>query len=355
MITKTIKCPNCKNTVTITGNPGEKTNITCSKCNAKGTFTFPKEESEFRLTSDSLAIEVYGLSKSFNGFKAVDDVSFKVSKGEIFGFLGPNGAGKTTTIKAILGLIHTNSGDIKLNGFDIRKKGKDAKKHVGYLPEKVAFYDNLTALQNLRFYAEMKNTSKEECKALIEEFGLGESINKKVGKFSKGMVQRLGMARAVLGNPPILILDEPSGGLDPRGVILIRDKILEMKNKGSAVFVSSHILSEIQAVCDRVGIINHGVIVAKDTVSELRKKLNLKPKLTVELDKMSDAIVDAVKKVKGIDDAQIINKIINVICDSRLRAKVIIAIAKAGGNIINLHTTEPSLEEVFMKFTEENQ
>jgi len=352
MATKVIMCPKCKNKVTVQVDPGEKTYITCPKCNTKGAFTFPLAKPAAKTTYGPFAIEVEGLTKSFNGFKAVDNVSFKVSKGEIFGFLGPNGAGKTTTIKSILDLIHANSGEIKIKGLDIRNNGKEAKKYVGYLPERVAFYDNLTALQNLYFYAEMKNASKEECKSLIKEFGLGDSMNKKAGKFSKGMLQRLGMARAVLGNPSILILDEPSGGLDPRGVVLIRDKILEMKNKGSAVFISSHILSEIQAVCDRVGIINHGVIVAKDTVFHLRKKLNLKPKLTIELEDMTDKVVKSVKKVEGVDDVQVINKIINVVCESKIRAKVIIAIASAGGNIINLHTTEPSLEEVFMKFTE---
>ena len=355
MVKKTLMCPKCKNKIVLEAKPGEKTYITCPNCNTKGMFTFPKEKSEIKTTDNSFAIEVRSLIKSFNNFKAVDNISFNVRTGEIFGFLGPNGAGKTTTIKAILDLIHANSGEIKINGLDITKKGKEAKKYVGYLPERVAFYDNLTALQNLCFYAEMKNASKEECKALIEEFGLDEAVNKKVGKFSKGMVQRLGMARAVIGNPPILILDEPSGGLDPRGVVLVRDKIREMKNKGTTVFVSSHILSEIQALCDRVGIINRGVLVAEDTVSKLSKRLNLKPKISVELEKMSDGIVKAVKKVDGIEDVQIINKIINVVCGPKKKAKVIVAIEKAGGNIINLHTIEPSLEEVFMKFTEGNQ
>lgn len=352
MVKKTLMCPKCKNKIVLETKPGEKTYITCPNCNTKGMFTFPKEKSEIKTTDNSFAIEVRSLTKSFNNFKAVDDVSFNVRTGEIFGFLGPNGAGKTTTIKAILDLIHANSGEIKINGLDITKKGKEAKKYVGYLPERVAFYNNLTALQNLNFYAEMKNASKEECKALIEEFGLGDAVSKKVGKFSKGMVQRLGMARAVIGNPPILILDEPSGGLDPRGVVLVRDKIREMKNKGTTVFVSSHILSEIQALCDRVGIIDKGVLVAEDTVSKLSKRLNLKPKISVELEKMSDGIVEAVKKIDGIEDVQIINKIINVICDPKKKAKVIVAIEKAGGNIINLHTIEPSLEEVFMRYTE---
>ena len=198
----------------------------------------------------------------------------------------------------------------------------------------------------------MKNTSKEECKTLIEEFGLGESINKKIGKFSKGMVQRLGMACAVLGNPPILILDEPSGGLDPRGVVLIRNKIKEMRDKGSTIFLSSHILAEVQEICDCVGIINKGNLVVKDTVSSLRKKLNLKPKLTLELDNITDKIKKAVHDVHGIENIEIINKIINIMCDPKAKSKVIVAIEKAGGNIINLHTSDPSLEQVFMRYTE---
>ncbi len=354
MATKTVMCPRCKNKVTVQVNPGEKTYITCPKCNTKGVFTFPEGETIVKKTDDPSAIEVNGLVKTFNGFRAVDNISFKVRSGEIFGFLGPNGAGKTTTIKSILGLIHANSGEITIKGINIRNNEKEAKKFVGYLPERVAFYDNLTALQNLSFYAEMKNASKEECKALIVEFGLEDAMDKKVGKFSKGMTQRLGMARAVLGNPPILILDEPSGGLDPRGVKLIRDKIQKMRDKGTTIFLSSHILSEVQAVCDRVGIIDKGVLVAEDTVSKLRERLNLKPKLTLELEKMTDKIAESVKKIEGIDNVKIINKIINVICDSKLRAKVVLTIANAGGNILNLYTTESSLEDVFMRVTEED-
>jgi len=329
-----------------------KKNILCPKCNSKGVFTFPKEKKELNTRKPSYIIEVKNLTKKYNNFKALDDISFNVISGEIFGFLGPNGAGKTTTIKSIIGLINTNSGEIKISGYNIKKKGKEAKKNIGYLPEKVAFYDNLTALQNLNFYAEMKNVSKEECEPLIKEFGLAESINKKVGNFSKGMTQRLGMARAILGNPPILILDEPTGGLDPRGVVYIRKRIQELREKGTTIFISSHILSEIQELCDRVGIIDNGILVAKDTVTELSKKMNIKPKITVELENISDAILESVKKVKGVDKAERIGRSIDVICDSKVKSKVIVAIEKAGGDIVNLYTKEPSLEEVFMKFTE---
>jgi len=353
MVTTAIKCPNCKTKVTIDAVPGEKIIISCPKCNTKGTFLLPRETLKVQMTNDSSAIQVEGLTKIYNGSKAVDNVSFKVKKGEIFGFLGPNGAGKTTTIKAMLGLILVNSGEIQINGKPISKKGKEAKKFVGYLPEQVAFYDNLTALQNLRFYAEMKDATREECVSLIEEFGLGEAINKKVGKFSKGMVQRLGMARAILGNPPILILDEPSGGLDPRGVVLIRNKIRELKNNGATIFVSSHILSEIQEVCDRVGIIDKGALVAQDTVSELSQKLKLKPRITLELEKMSDKVEKAVNQVKGVESIEIVGNKIEILCDPKIKAKVIVAIENAGGNIINLQIKEPSLEEVFMKYTEE--
>ena len=352
MVTQFVKCPTCKTTITISGEPGEKIFLTCPQCNQKGAFTIPEEKSAKTIGTNSVTIEVNGLTKSYNHFKAVNNVSFTVNKGEIFGFLGPNGAGKTTTIKSMLDLIHANTGTIKINGIDVRLHGKEAKKYVGYMPEKVAFYDNLTALQNLRFYAEIKHAPTEECIHLIEEFGLGDTGKKRVGKFSKGMIQRLGMARAIIGNPPILILDEPSGGLDPRGVILIRDKILEMKKKGTTIFVSSHILSEIQEICDRVGIINKGVLVAQDTVAELRKKLNLKPQIIVTLDRMTSTIENEVKKLPGVETVKIQGNTLEILCDGAMKAKVIVAISSAGGNIVNIQTKEPSLEEVFMRYTE---
>jgi ABC-2 type transport system ATP-binding protein len=353
MVSQLVRCPTCKTTISLLGEPGEKISITCPNCNQKGIFTVPGEKSQRTIASDSAAIEVNNLTKTYNSFTAVNNVSFRVQKGEIFGFLGPNGAGKTTTIKSMLDLIHANTGAISINGINVRTGGKEAKKSIGYMPEKVAFYDNLTALQNMMFYAELKHASKEECIRLIDEFGLGDAGKKRVGTFSKGMVQRLGMARAILGNPSILILDEPSGGLDPRGVVLIRDKILEMKKKGTTIFVSSHILSEIQEICDRVGSINKGVLVAQDTVEGLRKKLNLKPHITVTVDAISGKIENAVKKLPGIDSVKTIgNNTLEIICDGAMKAKVILAISTAGANIQNIQTKEPTLEEVFMKYTE---
>jgi ABC-2 type transport system ATP-binding protein/Cu-processing system ATP-binding protein len=355
MLTKKVKCPKCKHEVTINGMPGQKVEVLCSNCGTHGVFIFPNGDLSQGSQRDQASIDVQNLSKYYNDLKAVNNISFTVKKGEVFGFLGPNGAGKTTTIKSILGLVKINSGIIKINGINSQSHQKEAKRNIGYLPEKVAFYENLSAIQNLKFYAEMKGASVEECKSLIEEFGLSESINKKVGKYSKGMVQRLGMARSILGNPPILILDEPTGGLDPRGVLLIRNKIKEMQNQGTTIFVSSHILSEIQEVCNRVGIINKGVIVAEDSVSNLGTRLRLKPRLIIELDNIQNDIVDRIKEISGVEKVSVENNSLDIICTPRSKVNVILAIEKAKGKILNIKTKETSLEDVFMKFTEENQ
>ncbi len=353
MIEKTVKCPKCGYKKTVTGNPGEIKKIICPECKTEGTFTVPNQSSNQKIHAENAAIKVKNLTKIYNDVKAVNNASFTVEKGEVFGFLGPNGAGKTTTMKSILGLIQPNNGNIHIYGINTKHNSKQAKKYVGYLPEKVAFYDNLNALQNLYFYADMKEVSRSECEPLLIEMGLERAIHKKVGEFSKGMQQRLGMARALLGNPPILILDEPSGGLDPRGVALIRNKIREMKEKGSSVFVSSHILAEVQEICDRVGIISKGVIVAEDSMNKLRSRLKLKPKLVLELEKMEEKIVKAVEKLDGVDLVTSIGLMLHVTCNPQSKSKIIIAVEKAGGNIINIQTMEPSLEEVFMRFTED--
>jgi ABC-2 type transport system ATP-binding protein len=297
-------------------------------------------------------INVEGLTKVYRSQKAVSEVSFNVHRGEIFGFLGPNGAGKTTTIKSILGLIRFDDGTIYINGKDSVKEGKIARQWIGFLPERVALYRNLSATQNLSFFADLKKVDQIDYRQILVEYGLEDTGKKKIRDFSKGMVQRLGMAQSLIGNPEILILDEPSGGLDPRGVRLIRNKIREAKSQGTTVFLSSHILSEVQAVCDRVGIIHKGQLVAEDSVDALGKKLNLKPMITVQVEKMTSDISSAVNSVKKTESVNIVGNTIEVVCDAATKAQVILSIAKAGANILNLQTEEPSLEEVFMRYTE---
>ena len=313
----------------------------------------PLLEEFYYMDQEINAIEVKNLTKIYDKVPVVNNLSFNVKKGEVFGFLGPNGAGKTTTIKSILGLINKNSGLVKINGLDITKNEKKFKKIIGYLPERVAFYQNLTALQNLYFFAEIKNVTRGECINSLMEMGLKEHAYKKVGKFSHGMIQRLGMARAMLGNPPILILDEPTGGLDPRGVKLIREKIKNLNKNGITIFLSSHFLSEIQAVATQVGILDKGILVAKDSVSQLSNKLNMKPIISIDLKEVNEKIIKAVRAIKGVNNLRILGNTIEIMCNPESRAKVIVAIDKAGGSTINIQTKEPTLEEVFIKYTGE--
>ncbi|KYK24716.1 hypothetical protein AYK24_05765 [Thermoplasmatales archaeon SG8-52-4] len=349
MIKKRIMCPKCKNQQTIEGNSGEKKIINCPKCNSKGVFTFPGEKPIISKDTGSFAIEVNGLTKMYKDLKAVDNLSLNIRRGEIFGLLGPNGAGKTTTIKAILGLIHSNTGSVKINGYDIKKQDIEAKKSVGYLPERVSFYDNLTPLQTLNFFCELRGDDKSIAMPLIKEVGLNDAMTRKVGTFSKGMVQLLGVAQVMIGNPPVYILDEPMAGLDARWVKTIRDKIRKLNEQGATVIFSSHILSEVQNLCNRVAIINKGKLIAEDTVPNLNKLLNIKPRLEITILGLNGKIPEIIKNITGIESIDIQNNTLFITCEPSFRSKIIISIEKSGLIIDNLRTIEPSLEEAFIK------
>lgn len=300
-------------------------------------------------------IEVKNLRKTYNGIVAVKNISFETRKGEIFALLGPNGAGKTTTIKAILGLIKIDEGEIRINGIDIFSDEKEAKKLIGYLPESPSFYENLTALQTLQFFAELRYVEKEKCIEILKEVGLGDAINRKVGGFSKGMIQRLGLAQCMMGSPSLLILDEPTSGLDALGAYEIRNKIKEMKEEGVTVFLSSHILSEVQELSDRVAIMNKGSIIAMDRVEELSKKLKIQPKLKINVLNSSEKIIRAIMELDGVEDAKMEGNIIEIKCSSETKASVINAIEREGGKIIDFKTVEPTLEEIFVRMVKKNE
>ncbi len=348
MVDKTIMCPNCKNNLTIQGQPGEKIYITCPKCDTKGKFTFPGKTS-YETTDDSYALKIEGLTKTFNGFKAVDNISFSVKKGEIFGFLGPNGAGKTTTIKSILGLLHVDSGNIKINGYDIKKNEIEAKRSIGFLPERVAFYDNLTPIQTLNFFCELQGADKSIIRGLLNDVGLSDALDRKVGGFSKGMLQLLGIAQTMIGKTPVYILDEPMGGLDPRWVKVVRDRIINLNEQGATIMFSSHILSEVQTLCDKVVIINKGKIIAKDTVENLNKHLKIRPRLEITIPGLNGKIPEIIKKIDGIESIDIKNDVLFITCDSVARINIISEIKDKGFEVKDIKTIEPSLEEAFMK------
>ncbi|MCX8022988.1 MAG: ABC transporter ATP-binding protein [Syntrophorhabdaceae bacterium] len=224
-----------------------------------------------------LVVEAKNLTKEYKGFKAVDNLTLEIKEGEIFGFLGPNGAGKTTTILMFLGLTEPTSGTVRICGFDPVKEPLDVKKIVGYLPENVGFYDDMNAAQNLRYVARLNGIpdeiSEKRIEELLLEVGLAGDKNKKVGTFSKGMRQRLGIAETLIKEPKVVFLDEPTIGLDPEGTNQMLDMIKSLSTKkGIAVFLTSHLLDQVQRICDRVGIMYNGNLIGVGTIDELAKE-----------------------------------------------------------------------------------
>jgi len=224
-------------------------------------------------------IEINNLTKKFGGFTAVDNLNITVDAGEIFGFLGPNGAGKTTTLKMMAGLIRPTSGSVSLKGNDVVKDSLEARRALGFVPDRPFVYDKLTALEFMRFVGGLYSMPVGEVEAraveLLSTFTLAEWSHELVEGFSHGMKQRLVMSAALLHEPDVLVVDEPLVGLDPRGVRLLRDVFLGLKAKGRAVFMSTHSLDLAEKIADRVGIINRGRLIAVGTVEEIRKSAEL--------------------------------------------------------------------------------
>ena len=291
-------------------------------------------------------IETKALTKRFGEVLAVDRLNMRVRKGEIYGFLGPNGAGKTTTMKMLLGLVHPTDGKAYVFGREVTPDGVEIRKRVGYLPERVTFYENLTARQTLEFFCDLKGEDRGVVPRLLEDVGLKDEADRKVGTFSKGMLQLLGFAQAMIGDPSLYILDEPSSGLDPRWVKVVRERIVEINRRGATVIFSSHILSEVQALCHRVGVINHGRMVAEDTIENLSRKLDVKPKLWVRL---SGKAPRWVRGLKGADKVEVSGREVTFTCDTERRFEILAELKRRGLEIEDFRTEEPSLEEAFVK------
>lgn len=298
-------------------------------------------------------IETRNLSKRFKDVQAVDRLNMKVRKGEIYGFLGPNAAGKTTTIKMMMGLVHPSQGSIFVNGERVDGGSVQHRKDIGYLPEQIAFYSNLTPVQTLHFFCELKGVDKSVARPLLDEVGLSDAIDRKVGTYSKGMVQLLGIAQVMIGKPSIYILDEPIGGLDARWVKVTREKIRTMSQQGATVLFSSHILSEVQNLCDRVAIIDKGRLLVEDTVPNLSARLNIKPRLEISIPGLSGKVPGLIFDIAGVETADAEGDKLLVICDGEVRLEVITALKEEGMNIRDFRTIEPALEDAFVKLISE--
>ena len=294
-------------------------------------------------------IRTENLTKIYDGVKAVDTVSLNIKKGDVFGFLGPNGSGKSTTMGMMVGLIEPTSGKCFINDIDVIQHPLEVKKIIGYMPDGLGFYDNLNARQNLKYFSEFYGIPSADAdkriKELLEYVGL-KGVDKKTSGYSKGMRQRLGLASALLNDPEVIFMDEPSAGLDPQGMLCIRDAIKDMSAKGKTVFFSSHILEEVRQVCNTIGIISKGKIIANGTPDEVRKSMQGKDAVTITV------------RVKGtmpnISDSRIVSATYNdgsaVLHASEDITDVISdELVKQGMHIRELSLHERTLEEVFLE------
>ena len=308
-------------------------------------------------------IELKNVTKKYGKFKAVDNISFSVKEGEIIGLLGPNGAGKSTTMNMMTGFIEQTEGEIIINGYDITKKPKKAKKSIGYMPEGVPLYTDLTVKEFVTYMAEIKQVNikerKEKVEKIIEKTGLKDVEKKLIRNLSRGYKQRVSMAGALVGEPKILILDEPTVGLDPKQITEIRNMIKEI-GKTHTVILSSHILSEVSQICNKVIIINKGKIVAIDTPENLENRVNNKNCVYVTIEDKENKITKIKDKIKEIKDIQLTQEnedgtkqyIIEAEGEIDLRKTIFNEFAKENITIFEMKKADTTLEEAFMKLIE---
>ncbi len=306
-------------------------------------------------------IEVKELTKHYGDKKAVNGISFTVNDGEILGFLGPNGAGKSTTMNMLTGYISSTSGTAVINGVDILDDPIKAKRNIGYLPEIPPLYMDMTVKSYLNYIYDLKKCKlprKEHMLSICELCKITEVKDRIIKHLSKGYKQRVGLAQALIGNPPVLILDEPTVGLDPSQMKEIRNLIKKL-GKSHTVILSSHILSEIQQVCDRVIIINGGVVAADDTADNLSKKMSVDPRIIVRLEGNKDTILRTLEALSEIKTATAEREISENVYEYEIRAnehvdacrKIGEIALENGWTVLKMHTTELTLEDIFLKIT----
>lgn len=305
-------------------------------------------------------IEVKGVTKKYGNILAVDNISFDVKDGEIVGFLGPNGAGKSTTMNMITGFIEPTEGQIIVNGNDISRKAKKAKKQIGYMPENVPLYYDLTVKEFITYMAELKfvkaKDKKEEVQKVMKETGLLDVQKKLIKNLSRGYKQRVSLAGALVGNPDVIILDEPTVGLDPKQITEIRNLIKEL-GKTHTVILSTHILSEVSQICEKVIIINKGKIIAVDTPENLEKKTKEKNSISLTVEDEKDNMKTLKEKVLEIQEIELVKDnedgtkqyIITAEEKIDLRKKLFEVLPKEGITIFELKKTENTLEDAFIK------
>ena len=311
-------------------------------------------------------IEVSNLVKKYGDHTAVDHLSFQIEKGKIYGFLGPNGAGKSTTMNMITGYIASTEGKVMIDGHDILEEPEAAKKCIGYLPEMPPLYFDMTVLEYMKFAADLKkiprNQKEKQIKEVMDMVKITDMKDRLIKNLSKGYRQRVGLAQAILGYPEVIILDEPTVGLDPKQIIEIRDLIKSLKEKHT-VILSSHILSEVSAVCDYVLIISHGKLVASDTPENLGKLAEGSNTLNLIVKGEKDKIRTALGQIEGVKNVTVAdakeehawNVTVSTNEDSDVREEVFFKMADAKCPILEMQSKKVSLEEIFLELTEDDK
>jgi ABC-2 type transport system ATP-binding protein len=301
--------------------------------------------------SDNNVIAADKLTKRYNGVAVVNGISFAVARGEIFGLLGPNGAGKTTTILMLLGLTDISDGQARVLGHDPTREPLAVKRRVGYLPDQVGFYDNLTAAENLRYTARLmgfeRDEREERIRTSLAHVGLADVANKRVATFSRGMRQRLGLAEILMKEAQIAILDEPTSGLDPQATVELLNIIRDLKHRGVSVLLSSHLLERVQSVCDRVALFSQGNIVLLGSVPELGRQV-LGGGFRVEVEAEGQGLAERIAAIPGVQKVETpaANRFL-LLADRDVRPEAAAAVVGAGGRLLRLSVEEPSLEAIY--------
>ena len=306
------------------------------------------------------AIETNDLTKNFGSLTAVNKLNLKVQKNTIHGFLGPNGAGKTTTIKMIVGLLRPSSGSVKVLGQEVHVDDADSRLHVGYMSELPKFPKHLKGAELLDIYGRMygmtEQQRKEQVPKLIEMVGLKGRENDLIGKYSKGMQQRIGIAQALLNSPELVVLDEPSIGLDPVGMVEVRELVKTISKEGMTVFLSSHLLFEVEQICDHVTILNKGSMLASDTLENVSHQLG-PAMIHIELVGLSAAVIAAVKNLRFVSGTWKTGNtlLVQVNTYSDIRVEVSKAVTSAGGVIVAMSQKNANLEDIFVQLVTKDQ
>ena len=298
------------------------------------------------------AITTTDLTKQYENETAVQGLNLEVQSGEIYGFLGPNGAGKSTTINMLMDYVYPTAGEIHILGLDPHQDLVDVHQRVGILPDRFSVYDQLTGRQHLNYIIDSKSAG-ENPTDLLSRVGLADAATHQAGDYSRGMQQRLALAMALVGEPDLLILDEPFTGLDPHGARAIRELVEEENERGATVFFSSHVLGQVELVCDRVGILNEGQLIAEGHIGDLRLETGVEATVTLTVEELSSGVVEAVRSVESVTDvatngAELLVKT----GQSDRRMELIETVEQNGGTVKTFSVREPSVEEIFISYTE---